>query len=357
MYRFQNTTRNLAAVAALLLIIAAPAISFAQAAPPGHAVKVMSQNLYLGTDLAPIINAGTEAELLAAVASRFEQVQRTNFPARAELIADKIAREQPDLVGLSECVIWYTGPVDPHNPATTVRYDYLEILMAALAARNQPYRVVAVANGYDVEAPGLFSFGPMDVRLADREVIIARTDRKMTFRNAVGVNFENFLTLSVLGQPQYLRRGYASADVTFRGKEFRFISTHLEGFHPYFNVAQGQEILSGPANTAMDVIYVGDLNSPATGIGPFQAYPQARAAGFVDAWSSLYPNDLGYTFGHNDEVNDPPAFTERIDYILYRGAKLVPVGASLFGLDPTVVTPGGRYPSDHAGVIATIVVR
>lgn len=340
--------------------IAAAALALAQPTPPGHELKVMTQNLYLGTDLGPVIAAGTPAQLFAAVASRFEQAQRTNFPARAELIADEIARQQPDLIGLQECVTWYRDVYDPAHPATHVVCDYLTTLMDALAARNQPYQVVAIENGYDVEAPGLFGAYPTglrDVRLADHEVLLARTDRGLTIQNAAGVNFTHCLTVNTLAGPQVLYRGYCKADVTFRGKQFRFITTHLEPDHPYFNVVQGQEILNGPADTAMDVIYVGDLNSPADGAPPFLSYPQAIAAGMRDAWLAVNPNDLGYTFGHNGEVNDPPNFTRRIDYVLFKGAKVVPVEASIFGLDPNLTTPGGLYPSDHGGLVMSIVVK
>lgn len=63
-----------------------------------------------------------------------------------------------------------------------------------------------------------------------------------------------------------------------------------------------------------------------------------------DSWSVVNPVDVGNAHGHLPTLLDPPAFTRRLDYVLFRGAKVVPDAASLFGLDPDVKTATGLYP-------------
>src|SRR4051794_283415 len=63
---------------------------------------VMTQNLYLGSSLAPALTATSPAAFVAAVAQIYTTVQYTDFPARAEAIADEIEANKPDLVGLQE---------------------------------------------------------------------------------------------------------------------------------------------------------------------------------------------------------------------------------------------------------------
>ena len=60
------------------------------------------------------------------------------------------------------------------TPATTVAYDYVQILVDALHVRGLDYEPVSVGTGFDVELTGVFATGPMDIRLTDREVILVR---------------------------------------------------------------------------------------------------------------------------------------------------------------------------------------
>src|SRR4051794_16151881 len=51
-----------------------------------RALTVMTQNLYLGSSLAPALTATDAGSFVAAVAQIYATVQYTNFPARAEAI-------------------------------------------------------------------------------------------------------------------------------------------------------------------------------------------------------------------------------------------------------------------------------
>ena len=165
-----------AAVAALATTIASVGLSGpAYAGGKGHdkrgePVTVMTRNLYLGADINRPVNAalaaqaagGSPQDVLVALANATHQtreiVDRTNFPVRAGLIAQEIARTRPDLVGLQEVALWRSGPLDLTQVgvpnATTVDYDYLQLLLDALAARGQHYvGRIAAARPY-ISFPG-----------------------------------------------------------------------------------------------------------------------------------------------------------------------------------------------------------
>ena len=71
----------------------------------------------------------------------------------------------------------------PATPATNISLDYLKILIDTLAEQGLIYEPVVVQNGTDIEVPGLISTGLVDIRLTDRDVILARADRDFTLSN------------------------------------------------------------------------------------------------------------------------------------------------------------------------------
>ena len=124
-------------------------------------VKVMTRNLYLGAELAPVFAASSIPEtpdLLAKAAQQYQMVQATDFPARAKVLAQEITEADPILVGLQEASLWRRGEPGvldgPATPATTVVYDFLQILLDELAAQGQPYTVlVAQFTGPTARCP------------------------------------------------------------------------------------------------------------------------------------------------------------------------------------------------------------
>src|SRR5262245_63745004 len=174
---------SLRTVALLLLVLATPALAVAdEDGRNDRAVTVMSRNLYFGADLTPAIAATTVPELIAAATHIFGVVQASIIPARAEVIVAEIAAARPDLVGLQEVVLWRSqfAPDFAAVPdATTVEFDYLQLLLDALATRGAAYDMVAVHVTNDLEAPALTATGfcCREIRFTDREVILARADR------------------------------------------------------------------------------------------------------------------------------------------------------------------------------------
>jgi hypothetical protein len=335
-------------------------------------ITVMTRNLYLGADLTQAIGAifsGDHSAITDATTAAWASVVATNFPERAKVLADEMAHSQPQLVGLQEVSLYRTGPPDTFSenptPARRVRLDYLEILLQELNERGLHYAPVAVTKNFDVENPGYTAPGVLqDIRLTDRDVILARTDLPASELKLSNVQTANFyanasLPIGATGQHVTILRGWGSVDVTSRGHKFRFINTHLEQEGPFnqIQVAQGNEILSGPANTSLPVILVGDFNSRADGTGTL-TYSNLTGAGFTDAWSVTHPEELGNTFGHEPLLlNTTVDLTQRIDLVLFRGS----LSNSLSALDADVVgdelddrTPSGLWPSDHAGLMARI---
>src|SRR5262245_66367975 len=132
-----------AAVAATALL----AVPVARADQPhpfagDRQVTVMTQNLYLGTDLNPIFGAPSLPALFAAVGAGWLQVQANDFPARAQVIADQIAAAQPDLVGLQEAELYRTDfpPDGSATPAEPVAYDFIQLPVDAPAPRGPPHQ-------------------------------------------------------------------------------------------------------------------------------------------------------------------------------------------------------------------------
>jgi hypothetical protein len=84
-------------------------------------------------------------------------------------------------------------------------------------------------------------------------------------------------------------------------------------------------------------------------------------AGYTDAWAALRPGVIGFTCCHAADLSDQVApFSQRIDYVFARG---VTEGGRVFGqIDRFGEVPADRtagplypvWPSDHAGVVATL---
>lgn len=359
----------------VLAFTCALAVALPLSAPPVAAatrgsLKVMTRNLYLGAELGPVFGVTSFEELVQRVAEVWAVVQGTNFPERAEALADEIAETNPHVVGLQEVELWRSQiPGDgPATPATTVEYDFLELLLDALETRGLHYEAAATVTNFDVEAPRLDFSSPnflQDIRLTDRDVILARTDlpsHVFSVSNPQGERFENNLVIDSLFLGQIVvYRGWTAVDVTRSGETVRVVNTHLERLYPPAQVAQGFELLAGPAETELPVILLGDLNSAAGAGGvPNESdtptYDNIIAAGFVDAWSEKRGDDPGFTCCHaEDLLNTSVSFTERIDFVLVRGEFEIS-SVQVFGDDLEDRTPSGLWPTDHAGVRAVLRV-
>lgn len=307
-----------------------------------HTVTIMSQNMFgEGADFTPVFTATSLPALEAAVGTIYRQVQASNIPERAVAVADEIGEAQPALVGLQEVFQWFTGPLGS-PPATTVQFDSLQSLLHALAQQGLHYAPVAIATNTDVEAPSNLGF---DVRLIDHNVILARTDLPdLKLSNIQVHHFVHFLSVHSLIGTITIPEGWVSVDATIKDKTFRFLTTHLDSVSSALRVAQGNELVQGPAATSLPVIFTGDFNSDADSGEP--TYLNLIAAGLVDAWVVTNPGDPGYTCCH-------PTISLRVDLVLVLN-KVRPLDMEIVGNKPEDLTPSGLFPSDHFGVVSTL---
>ncbi len=337
----------------------------------GHGKRdltVMTQNMYLGSSLNPALEATTPEAFVEAVARIYATVQYTNFPQRAEAIADEIQEEEPDLIGLQEVSKWTTGGLNP--PAG---YDFLAILENDLAARGLDYSVASIAHNAKIgPAPlalaeqGCVQPGPTitcSVELEDRDVILVNDDTPgLSWSNPQSGRYATQQSIpSPVGTLSF-DRGWASIDAKLKGLPFRFVDTHLETEEsPLVQQTQADEFLAGPGKGGT-IVATGDFNSAADG-STTTSYAQLTAPGkFRDSWNEKL---LGPGLSCCQESNTPPlapgalnnpisTFRTRIDLILSRGAaRSDGDDAHLIGDTPFQATPP-FWPSDHAGVVSEL---
>ena len=347
----------------IVFLLAAPvmgstgaAVLATEAGASTRMVNVMTQNMDEATDFGPVLGASTVPALLSAVAGIYIEVQASAIPERAAAVAREIALNQPTLVGLQEVSLWRIGPFGT-PPATTVAFDQLQSLLDALNRQGVHYAPIGIRTGLDAEAPSALGF---DVRVTDRDVVLARTDLPASQFQVLNVQVQNFatqltVTNPVIG-PLTIPRGWIAVDAQIRGTVYRFVTTHLEAVSIPVQIAQGNELLSGPGNTTNPLIFAADFNSAAAG-GPDSnaTYGNFAQAGYEDAWAANFPGDPGFTWPLHGEdpftsVSTP---TERIDLVFVRNGVGV-LDTQRIGNAFADLTPSGLWPSDHAGVVASL---
>jgi endonuclease/exonuclease/phosphatase family metal-dependent hydrolase len=322
-------------------------------------LKVMTRNLYLGADLTPAFGASSVAQVVAATTSIWTMVQANDFTDRARALAAEIVAQQPDLVGLQEVSLWRTQtPSDSitggTTPATTVVYDYLELLLAELRARGLTYTAVATVDLTDIELPVATSTTSfIDVRFTDRGVILAR--QGVPTSNNSGQVYATLLPIPIpaAGLTVSVKRGWLRTNVVVDGRPVTFVSTHLESASGAVRTAQANELMTALQGETGRVVAVGDFNSdPGT-----EGHLAATTAGFTDAWTAVHGQDPGLTCCWPEDLTQTaPPFDKRIDLVLTRGA-LRPTSVTIVGEETADRTTAGRWPSDHAGVAAAIDVQ
>lgn len=370
-----HTTIRALLFAVLGIALLAPLTTSAHA-KPARDLTFMSYNLYLGSSLDPALDvaelppAQQPAAFVAAVAQIYGTAVFTDFPTRADAIADIIAADEPDVIGLQEVTNWIARATAPGSSANPRSYDFLEILMAELTARGLDYEVAGVSQNANIGPAPLVapSFGCLAVQpvpdcvvtLQDRDVILVNDDTPgLHWRNARSGTYATQQTFPLPGgAPVSFGRGWVTIDAKYRGRQFHVANTHLEvsGF-PAVQEAQAQEFLAGPAKGPGADIALGDFNSAADG-STTDSY-DILTDWFRDAWA-VNPGDPGYTSGQNQTLTNPVSLlAKRIDLVLVHGAVRT-VEAHVVGDAPfrsQTLPPRPIWPSDHAGVVATLRLR
>ncbi|MFI5041809.1 MAG: endonuclease/exonuclease/phosphatase family protein [Acidimicrobiales bacterium] len=308
----------------------------------------MTRNMYFGADLSPLFDA-TASQLGEDSAAAYQQMQASAIPDRIEADAHEVAAAKPELVALQEAVVWSVIP--PGQKTATVQYDFVSMLLADLAHLGVTYTVASSNDGFSgtLPVPGVGL-----VSLQDRDVILLRSGSSVSVSDPSSGSYQHVLTVNVAGVPITVKRGWTSVEATAAGRNssFRVIATHLEAYSDPTRDAQANELLALVAASPDPTVVLGDVNSAAQGAGS-QTYDLVRSAGLGDAWASAEPGNPGYTCCRDADVRGG-SLTQRIDMVFYRGSFNIS-SASIVGASPGDRTPGGLWPSDHAGVVTTLV--
>lgn len=351
------------------IVILLPALLAAQN-PPAEpslqgegSLKVMTYNMYAGTEYAGLTSSN-HGTFLQAVTNAIAEVRASDPAGRAQAIARQIAAAEPHLVSLQEVATWSTGPT---KDSLVLEFDYLQLLLDALAEQNVQYAPVASLTTWDATVPSTFGF----LNNTWRVVILARADLKPEDFSYTNSQAGTWMAALVVPLPALngradecpvplrpsdqacrmpFRRGWVSTDVSYRGKHLRFVGAHLDSASHLLEIPQGLQLLTGVANTGLPVVVAADLNADCSNPAD-PTYPTCqnfRDAGFVDAWTTANPYDPGYT-------KSLPVMTMRSDYVMVRGSFGVKV-AVLVGEEPDDRTASGLWPSDHCGVVAKLRV-
>jgi endonuclease/exonuclease/phosphatase family metal-dependent hydrolase len=340
----------------LVAVLAAAPLAEAK---PGRKLTVMTRNVYLGGNIALPIGATSREDFEQKTTQLWQEVQTTDFPARAKLLAHEIRTTRPDVIGMQEVALWRRGPDGVKDgaatPATKVVYDFAGSLLGRLASS---YRIATMQVEADIEAPTSLGY---DVRLTMRDVIFVHKRKGLRIRHRLGANYARTFEVPTPIGTLTSRRGWTGIDGSLGGKRFRFVDTHLEAFDDATRLAQARALAAGPLRKGGTVILVGDLNSDptgATGAKP-DAYNVFTGAGLRDTWLLRNPKGSGNNCCLKQEtIMDPPPgpFDHRVDHILAKGRFKV-LRTRIVGTDPVNRTAAGLWPSDHGGGATTLRLR
>ena len=399
--------RLLALLAALVFIPIIPAHS-----EEPYRITVMSRNLYLGADV------GVALELIPnfpkAAQFMWDQVKKTNFTARAPKLAREAAQDRPEIIGVQEATIWYCKK-DLFSDKVEV-FNFLDQFIAATKSTGVGYSLVT-ANGVEAFNPG-YSIAaiPYVTKVRDPETFNAIFGQDtascgFTIGDALLVRDDVKDRIIQVGNTEYdaiysivptimtIYRGYTWADFKVQDSVVRLITTHLESIWDENKIPnsalQAQQLVADLKDAKMPVVIMGDFNAdyrdprpqgapnpgeqpvasetcPTPGGAKCNAYSTMIEAGFENA-SPEAQNPRYFTWGASALLNGPDkkrisaakkfgnqyGFTDRLDYIFTKNAYAT-VSSKIIGNvwpDGTGVWDCGKdkcFPSDHAGVVATI---
>ncbi|MBE0546496.1 MAG: hypothetical protein IH627_02320 [Rubrivivax sp.] len=342
-------------------------------------IDVMTQNQYLGADLAPVLGAATAEDFdagvfSAAVVQALGKIAAARPAERVRALASMIAQRNPDVVGLQEAYMFDCLPY-PGYPAqrgvgcddATIRGAFSDQLLSTVAALKGKYVLAGRVTNLQVPSlgpeppllpglPFLVNGYPALLVAADRDAILVR--------KGLPAHWVDFAAAGVCPKPSdqgcnfqvapppletevgkiTIERGFLAVDVMVKGRAYRVFNTHLEQrlLAPnlpdtrLLQVGQAYELLGTVFYTwdgSKKVIVVGDINSAPVDTIPIPPYPEtlpwASALpvmppyqvftfnGFTDAWT-LRPHarDEGLTCCQAENLlNLRSELYERIDMI------------------------------------------
>lgn len=318
---------------------------------PGR-ITVYNQNVYPGADVDAVIAALADNDAsndLPALLTAIGELQSNDAAARAGGVADQIAKFHPDVVGLNEITEINVDLSLLGGPS--VQQDFLALLQGALQDRGLDYEVASTVQDIVATPVPFVSYVDYDVVLVNPDRVIVNDEFGQTFSVNVGV----------VAPGVELKRGRTGIDAEIGGLTVTILTAHPEPGEtaPFTTVraAQAAELVQSLGNTS-PVIMLGDYND----VPGSPMYDIITGAGFTDLWAALHPGARGFTAADAYDPTDLELI-KRIDYIWVRGFETRARDAlgtiRLVNDQPSdrAQAPGGKiYVSDHAGVVATILL-
>ena len=385
------------------LLVALSLIPVVPAQAAEAQVKVMTRNLYLGSDVGVAMDL--IPNLSAAAQFMWDQVKKTDFNKRAPKLAAEVIAKKPDVVGLQEATIWFCKK-NVFSKRTEV-FNFTKQFLAATKAQGTEYVLAqkngktALNTGYSIAAVPFVTmvndpetFQPLfgqDKAACGFEIADALAIRADLADKVLKVgNTEYEQTYTIVPTIMTIYRGYTWADIQIGSTPVRFVATHLESLwdeNKIPNAAiQAQQLIADLKSTKNPVVVMGDFNSdprdprmPANpnpgeqpvasdvcpaGTSKCNAYLLMTEAGFTDSGPDpLLPEN--YTWGMNALLTGPDpvrlkvakqlgnnaGYTDRLDYVFIKNGVSV-TSSGLIG-----ATPPNNLNTDHAGIVATLAIN
>ena len=320
------------------------------APPEATTLTVMTYNIYVGTEVAGIFTLADPALVPGEISKMHGNIVASDFPGRAAAIAKSVKEAQPHLIGLQEVSLIRSGGTE---------FSFRAILMSTLEAADLDYEVVAEVQNAHIELGS--------AALTDFDLILARSDVEVA--RPMSANYTESLSVPLpgIGGDLKVLRGYAAIDATVAGVTYRVVNTHLEATlealpgtlqaTQAIRVAQAQELVANLNAETLPVILLGDFNTPAPD-GP--AYQLLLREGYADVWQADSEGTGNTCCQDADLRNVESDLGKRIDQIFIKGVSLregATIRTATVGDAAEDKTPGGLWPSDHAGVVAHLPVE
>ena len=312
-------------------------------------LRVATYNLYLGADVTVVFGATSAEDLAGRARLVLDQLLATDFPARAAAIAAILVRERVDVVGLQEVARW-SRAVDAGDGAdggerSEVWLDFLDELRAALRRAGEVYDVHACTSNF---RGGAVIPGEAAMTVLGHNVVLVRRGSGVRVTGERTGDFTRTLDVATAMPDLVLNiaRSWGRVDAEVRGHPFRFVNTHTEAWDETVRNAQRDELLAAIGVDDSPVVLVGDFNAAPDAVG--------MPASYVDAWAVAGRDGDGLTCGQSADLSGESRLAERIDYVFVRDAEVT--GCWVVGARPEDRTASGLWPSDHAGVVADILL-
>jgi endonuclease/exonuclease/phosphatase family metal-dependent hydrolase len=357
--------RSLAMILGALSLLAA---ACGDGTPAERPVSVLTWNLYVGAELETLATVPSPQAVPDVTAKLWGDVQKSDFPARAKVLAARISELRPDFVALQEVSLYRKQTPSDFAPgaapnATEVVLDFLATLKGELDARGGGYQIASEARNADVEVPVSDGAGGVfDLRVTDRDVILARDG--VTATNARQTRFIaklNFPVGGAGGIPLTFVRSVSHVDAELAPPagaaagaaptRLVFGTSHLEiESLAVIQMAQAREVLAEADALTGPLLFAGDFNS-----APGQSSYPLLTKTFRDLAAGLPAPATDFTCCQAPDLANPESSAgERIDLVLSRGAFRMK-SARPVGTDPAADrTPAGQWASDHFGVYAEL---